>query len=72
MCSSGTMDVCFRHYERVNRVETTGSAGFNRKVASPKLRRAVHMDAIQHAMGAVLMQWVEGEQDPRPVFFLSR
>jgi hypothetical protein len=38
----------------------------------PTLRTAVHIDASQHAVGAVLLQWEEGEQDPRPVCFLSR
>lgn len=36
------------------------------------MRTAVHIDASQHAVGAVLLQWEEGEQDPRPVCFLSR
>jgi hypothetical protein len=36
----------------------------------PALRTAVHIDASQHAVGAVLLQWEEGEQDPRPVCFL--
>jgi hypothetical protein len=38
----------------------------------PAWRTAVHIDASQHAVGAVLLQWEEGEQDPRPVCFLSR
>jgi hypothetical protein len=38
----------------------------------PSLRTAVHIDDSQHAVGAVLLQWEEGEQDPRPVCFLSR
>jgi len=38
----------------------------------PKLRTTVHIDASQHAVGAVLLQWEEGEEDPRPVCFLSR
>ena len=38
----------------------------------PALRTAVHIDASQHAVGAVLLQWEEGEQHPRPVCFLSR
>ena len=38
----------------------------------PKLRTAVHIDASQHAVGAVLLQWEEGEEEPRPVCFLSR
>ena len=37
----------------------------------PKLRTSVHIDASQHAVGAVLLQWEEGEEDPRPVCFLS-
>ena len=32
----------------------------------------MHIDASQHAVGAVLLQWEEGEQHPRPVCFLSR
>jgi hypothetical protein len=38
----------------------------------PSLRTAVHIDASQHAVGAVLLQWEENEQDQRPVCFLSR
>jgi hypothetical protein len=38
----------------------------------PSLRTAVHIDASQHAVGAVLLQWEENEQDPRPVCFLWR
>ena len=38
----------------------------------PGLRTAVHVDASQHAVGAVLLQWSEGEQEPRPVCFFSR
>ena len=38
----------------------------------PTLRTAVHLDASQHAVGAVLLQWEEGEAHPRPVCFLSR
>ena len=38
----------------------------------PSLRTAVHIDASQHAVGAVLLQWEANEQDPRPVCFLSR
>lgn len=38
----------------------------------PTLRTAVHIDASQHAVGAVLLQWEADEQDPRPVCFLSR
>lgn len=38
----------------------------------PALRTAVHLDASQSAVGAVLLQWEEGEQHPRPVCFLSR
>jgi len=38
----------------------------------PSLHRAVHIDASQHAVGAVLLQWEENEQDPRLVCFLSR
>ena len=32
----------------------------------------VHIDASQHAVGAVLLQWEDGEVDPRPVCFMSR
>ncbi len=38
----------------------------------PALRTAVHIDASQHAVGAVLLQWEEGEQHLRQVCFLSR
>ena len=38
----------------------------------PSLRTAVHIDASQHAVVAVLLQWEANEQDPRPVCFLSR
>ena len=38
----------------------------------PTLRTAVHVDASQNAVGAVLLQWEPGEVDPRPVCFLSR
>jgi len=38
----------------------------------PSLRTAVHIDASQHAVGAVLLQWEANEQNPRPVCFLSR
>jgi hypothetical protein len=35
-------------------------------------RAHLHINASQHAVGAVLLQWEENEQDPRPVCFLSR
>ena len=38
----------------------------------PKLRTTVHIDASQHAVGAVLLQLDEVEEEPRPVCFLSR
>ena len=38
----------------------------------PSLRTAVHIDASQHAVGAVLLQWEDGDLHPRPVCFLSR
>jgi hypothetical protein len=38
----------------------------------PALRTAVHVDASQHAVGAVLLQWAPGEEHPRPVCFYSR
>ena len=38
----------------------------------PTLRTAVHIDASQHAVGAVLLQWEPGVAEPRPVCFLSR
>jgi len=38
----------------------------------PSLRTAVHVDGSQNAVGAVLLQWEEGEVTPRPVCFLSR
>ena len=39
---------------------------------NPNLRTAVHVDGSQNAVGAVLLQWEEGESTPRPVCFLSR
>jgi hypothetical protein len=38
----------------------------------PLLRTAVHVDGSQSVVGAVLLQWEEGQQDPWPVCFLSR
>ena len=38
----------------------------------PKLRSSVHIDASQHVVRAVLLQWEEGETAPRPICFLSR
>ena len=38
----------------------------------PTLRTVVHIDACQHAVGAVLLQWEEGEMEPRPLCFMSR
>ena len=38
----------------------------------PLLRTAVHIDASQNAVGAVLLQWQPGESAPRPVAFMSR
>ena len=38
----------------------------------PTLRTAVHVDGSQNAVGAVLLQWEDGEETPRPVCFLSR
>ena len=38
----------------------------------PKLRTVVHIDASQQSVGAVLLQWKEGEVEPRPLCFLSR
>ena len=38
----------------------------------PTLRTAIHVDASTQAVGAVLLQWEEGEAEPRPVAFLSR
>jgi hypothetical protein len=38
----------------------------------PSLRTSVHINASQHAVGAVLLQWEANEQDQRPVCFLSR
>jgi hypothetical protein len=32
----------------------------------------VHVDGSQNAVGAVLLQWEDGEETPRPVCFLSR
>jgi len=33
----------------------------------PTLRTAVHIDGSQNVVGAVLLQWQEGEDNPRPV-----
>jgi len=38
----------------------------------PTLRTAVHIDGSQNAVGAVLLQWQEGEDNPRPVAYMSR
>ena len=38
----------------------------------PALRTAVHIDGSQNAVGAVLLQWQEGEGNPRPVAYMSR
>jgi len=38
----------------------------------PLLSTAVHIDASQNAVGAVLLQWQPGESTPRPVAFMSR
>ena len=38
----------------------------------PSLRTAVHIDGSQNAVGAVLLQWQENEDNPRPVAFMSR
>ena len=38
----------------------------------PALRTAVHIDGSQNAVGAVLLQWQEGEDNPRPVAYMSR
>ena len=38
----------------------------------PALRTAVHLDASQNAVGAVLLQWDSASDHPHPVAFLSR
>jgi len=38
----------------------------------PALRTAVHIDGSRNAVGAVLLQWQEDEEHPRPVAFMSR
>ena len=38
----------------------------------PALRTAIHIDGSQNTVGAVLLQWHDGEIDPRPVAFMSR
>jgi len=38
----------------------------------PTLRTAVHIDGSQNAVGAVLLQWQEGEDNPHPVAYMSR
>ncbi len=47
-------------------ISTTVFRGFD-----PLLRTAVYVDGSQSGVGAVLLQWEEGQQDPRPVCFLS-
>jgi len=39
---------------------------------NPTLRTAVRIDGSQNAVGAVLLQWQEGEENPRPVAYMSR
>jgi len=39
---------------------------------NPSLRMAVHIDSSQNAVGAVLLQWQENEDNPCPVAFMSR
>jgi len=38
---------------------------------NPALRTAVHVDASQNAVRAVLLQWQRGEDSPRPVAFMA-
>jgi len=38
----------------------------------PALRTAVHIDGSQNAVGAVLLQWQEGEEHSRPITYMSR
>jgi len=38
----------------------------------PSLRTAVHIDGSQNAVGAVLLQWHDNEDNPRPVVLMSR
>jgi len=38
----------------------------------PSLRTAVHIDGSQNAVGVVLSQWQENEDNPCPVTFMSR
>jgi len=38
----------------------------------PALRTVVHIDGSQNTVGAVLLQWLEDEEYPRPVAFMSR
>jgi len=40
--------------------------------SDPSLRTAVHIDGSQNAVGAVLLQWQENEDNPCPVAFMSR
>jgi len=37
----------------------------------PSLRTAVHINGSQNAVRAVLLQWQENEDNPRPVAFMS-
>jgi len=38
----------------------------------PSLRTVVHIDGSQNAVGSVLLQWHDNEDNPRPVVFMSR
>ena len=38
----------------------------------PSLRTAVHIDGSQNAVGTVLLQWQENEDNPCPAVFMSR
>ena len=38
----------------------------------PSLHTAVHINSSQNTVGAVLLQWQENEDDPRPAAFMSR
>jgi len=38
----------------------------------PTLRTAIHIDGSQNAVGAVLLQCQEGEENPHPVAYMTR
>jgi|LauGreDrversion2_3_1035106.scaffolds.fasta_scaffold372424_1 hypothetical protein len=66
------MDVWFRYYERVTGLRLLAVQAAVKLQQAGCVSLTLHMDASQHAVGAGLLQWEEGEQEERPVSFLSR